>query len=383
MKEVAIFFVYAGVSTILFLIVLLLNRLKEKVANKILVIILCALFFLFLSFGVQFINKGYINHLFLSLGTITPYLLGPSIYFYVNAIYKNSFNTNSFLKHCIPFIIILLLFSIPSVLFLKHVTEAGINSLLIGSVIIALGMPYLLFYLIQSYKAVKKYKEEIKHNYSSFKNIDLKWLLLWIKGFILFFIIDLLSGIFIYSSHEINYGMFFNIIYLAFLIFYIGYFGLNQPHIFLLATSTPLEQTKVSKHKEIKTNLNSALDCDSSETIKIKTTLNTLFEEEHIFKNQQISLKELAELLNITDKRLSAILNTCLHTNFYEYVNKKRIAHFKKLVEEGNSENLTLLALAFDAGFNSKATFNRVFKLYEGVTPLQYKKSLIKRSQSV
>ena len=61
-------------------------------------------------------------------------------------------------------------------------------------------------------------------------------------------------------------------------------------------------------------------------------------------------------------------------------MNAYRIDYFKNRVKKVDAENLTLLAVAYDSGFNSKATFNRIFKQQEGVTPLQFKRKIEKKS---
>lgn len=377
MKEIATFFLYTGISTLLFLIVLLITRLKEKPANKILIIILCCLLLLFLTYGLSYLKYDNLSPTIVTFGILSYYLLGPSILYYINSIYNNTFKFFRFLKNSVPFIIVVLIYSVSFFFFTKDVQKISSNALLlIGGIFIILGTLYFLYFLILCYKSIKKIRIQIKNNYASLKNIDLKWLSIWGKGFLLFIFIDFISGILILYYPVIEDIIFINFIYLTFLIFYIGYYGLNQPQIFLLPTTIEPKKSDAIIKKQLQSTV--ILDCDSLEVQKIKVTLENLFLKKQIFKNQQLSLKELALLLNISDKKLSTILNTCLHTNFYEYVNRKRIAHFKELIKKEDSEKLTLLAIAYDAGFNSKATFNRVFKQLEGVTPFQFKNSLNK-----
>ncbi len=377
MKEIATFFLYTGISTLLFLIVLLVTRLKEKPTNKILIVILSCLLLLFLTYGISYFKNDYLSSTISYFGILSYYLLGPSILFYINSIYSSTFKAFQFFKNSIPFIVVILVYTITFFFSTKETQEINNSTLLlIGSILIILGIFYFFFFLILCYKSIKKIRIQIKDNYASLKDIDLKWLSIWVKGFLLFILIDFFSAIFILYYPVIEDIIFINLIYLTLLIFYIGYYGLNQPKIFLLPTTIEPQKSNAIIKSQIQSTI--TLDCDSLEVQKIKVTLENLFFEKQIFKNQQLSLKELALLLNISDKKLSTILNTCLHSNFYEYVNRKRIVHFKKLIKKEGSEKLTLLAIAYDAGFNSKATFNRVFKQLEGVTPLQFKNSLNK-----
>ena len=58
--------------------------------------------------------------------------------------------------------------------------------------------------------------------------------------------------------------------------------------------------------------------------------------------------------------------------NFNDFVNEKRVASVIQMMEKGEHANLNLLGIGLDCGFNSKATFNRAFKKYTGLTPNQY-----------
>ncbi|WP_158594504.1 AraC family transcriptional regulator [Aquimarina sp. AD1] len=126
----------------------------------------------------------------------------------------------------------------------------------------------------------------------------------------------------------------------------------------------------------------SFFNCESEELLNLKTQLQIKFSEEKLFKEQDLSLKKTADILNVSDKKLSHLLNICMDSNFYEYVNTYRVSYFKEQLELGVAEKLTLLSIAFDSGFNSKATFNRVFKQQVGMTPIKFKKQLEKKSQS-
>ncbi|MEM6803057.1 MAG: helix-turn-helix domain-containing protein, partial [Bacteroidota bacterium] len=83
--------------------------------------------------------------------------------------------------------------------------------------------------------------------------------------------------------------------------------------------------------------------------------------------------------LDTTDKKLSYLLNQQLATNFYEYINKHRIAHFKQALSDKKNSNYSLLGLAYDAGFKSKSSFYRIFKKETGMSPSAYLKKIQKK----
>ncbi len=95
------------------------------------------------------------------------------------------------------------------------------------------------------------------------------------------------------------------------------------------------------------------------------------------FLDAKLSLHQLAEQLTISPHTLSRIINTGYEKNFSDFVNHYRVEEFKRLLKETDATNWTLLAIAFEAGFNSKTTFNTVFKKTTGMTPDAYRKQIV------
>jgi AraC-like DNA-binding protein len=93
------------------------------------------------------------------------------------------------------------------------------------------------------------------------------------------------------------------------------------------------------------------------------------FEKEKSFLNPELTLSELATKLNTNTSVLSAVINTGFGKNFNDFVNEYRVNEFKRRAAAPDSKHLTLLAIAFDCGFNSKATFNRAFKKVTDLSP--------------
>ena len=89
------------------------------------------------------------------------------------------------------------------------------------------------------------------------------------------------------------------------------------------------------------------------------------------FLEPELRLAELAKRLGTTDKSLSGAINACANQNFNDYVNRWRCAYLVERLQEGGHHERTLLALALDAGFNSKSTFNRAFRKCYGCSPVE------------
>lgn len=100
--------------------------------------------------------------------------------------------------------------------------------------------------------------------------------------------------------------------------------------------------------------------------------IKTLFEQDKIFMQPKLSIKETAKQLRITPRRLSELINAYHQEDFRKFVNRYRIQEVVQKVEEGQLENKTLLALALEAGFNSKSSFNQSFKDTTGHSPSQF-----------
>ncbi len=100
--------------------------------------------------------------------------------------------------------------------------------------------------------------------------------------------------------------------------------------------------------------------------------LNQCMAERDPFKNQELNLRSLADEIHLHPNKLSWLLNQSLGKNFNDYVNGYRLEAFKKMALDPVNKHLTLLGLAYDAGFKSKSTFNDYFRKQEGVTPKEW-----------
>jgi AraC-like DNA-binding protein len=101
--------------------------------------------------------------------------------------------------------------------------------------------------------------------------------------------------------------------------------------------------------------------------------LNYLFQVEKIYRNSRLSLNSLAERLSLQHYQLSGIINGRMGRTFTEFVADFRVAEVKKRLSDPG-ETANILDIAFDAGFGTKAAFNRIFKDRTGLTPSEFKK---------
>jgi AraC-like DNA-binding protein len=94
------------------------------------------------------------------------------------------------------------------------------------------------------------------------------------------------------------------------------------------------------------------------------------------YLSPDLTLSALSSGMNVSEEYLSGILNNQLNRNFFDFVNQYRVEEFKTQCRDPKNDTYTLIGLAYDCGFNSKATFNRVFKKVTNLTPGEFKQSV-------
>ena len=104
--------------------------------------------------------------------------------------------------------------------------------------------------------------------------------------------------------------------------------------------------------------------------------LDRLFETDGIHTDPELSLSGLADRLGVSSVTVSEYLKSHRNTSFYDLLNHHRVREFKQRLADPKYGHLSLLGLAYEAGFGSKATFNRAFKKVEGVTPGAYRRRM-------
>jgi len=100
-----------------------------------------------------------------------------------------------------------------------------------------------------------------------------------------------------------------------------------------------------------------------------------LLEEERPYLQSRLTLQELASKLDLPAYQLSQLINREFGQNFFELINHYRVEEVKKKLADPAFQHLTYLGIALESGFNSKASFNRIFKKMTGKTPNEYRKS--------
>ena len=103
--------------------------------------------------------------------------------------------------------------------------------------------------------------------------------------------------------------------------------------------------------------------------------LTHAMEEDRLYLNPQLSLDLLATSTGLAPKTVSAVLNQHLQKNFTEFINEYRVRAVQERIVSGQDHHLTIAGIAQECGFNSQATFQRLFKQYTGQTPSAFRKT--------
>lgn len=100
--------------------------------------------------------------------------------------------------------------------------------------------------------------------------------------------------------------------------------------------------------------------------------LEKVLAEKKLYLNPNLTRANLAEELGVSEVYISSLLNEGMSISFYELINRYRVEEAIRLIQNGKLNQFTVEALAKEAGFRSKSTFNKAFKQLTGTTPTRY-----------
>ena len=228
-------------------------------------------------------------------------------------------------------------------------------------------------YSVLAYRKIADYQKFINENFAYEDEISLQWLRFLILGFMAIFLLVGIAFVLQFGL-EIDFGIktdFVLYILVVLFIFSIGFLGIRYQGIFTekAALSQNIVEAKPSEYKK------SGLKTPEAELLHSQMLL--LMDEKKPFLEPKLTLGQLAELLGTSTNNLSQVINQYEEKNFYDFINGYRVKEFIRQASSSKNKNLNLLGIALDSGFNSKSSFNQVFKKITGETPSNYLKSVI------
>lgn len=303
-----------------------------------------------------------------------PLLHGPLLYLYV--LFSLQADRDFTLKDYLHFapLVGFYIYMIPFFFFYTQQQKVMLNNGLIDdfSVFIALSLVAFLIsgvgYSIASYRLLNRYRNLTDQNFAYRKPIDLNWLKHFIWGMGSIFIVAIILSALQEWVH-FNFGFNTDIIFYALIIlfiFYLGYSGIMYQGIFSTGRKVdPLVMPPAAGEYK-----NSGLK--EADALRYHQQLTEIMTKEKPYLDPKLSLNTLTEYLEISPNHLSQIINQYEEKNFYDYINEHRVQEFKKRALKPENRNYSILGIAHDSGFNSKSSFNQVFKKIVGKTPSQY-----------
>ena len=148
------------------------------------------------------------------------------------------------------------------------------------------------------------------------------------------------------------------------------FFGINQSVIYKFEKEKSLPFSGESDKKYKRSTL------DESQIDEINSKVYSYLQSKKPYLNSEYSLQMMADDLSISRQNLSQVINTGQKKNFYKLINEFRVNEVKEKLSDSSFSYYSILGIAFECGFNSKTSFNRIFKEETGFTPTAYKKSL-------
>ncbi|WP_411032048.1 helix-turn-helix domain-containing protein [Spongiimicrobium sp. 3-5] len=293
-------------------------------------------------------------------------LIGPAYMFYV----KSTLNRYQFkwtgLLHLLPFILAVLFLSpfyflgtTDKITFLKSLAALPIQILTLETAIFLIAQISLsLAYVAYSVKILKMHQA-----YNTNKSLSKKynWLIKLSNGFFIFWLVDFLAIAVYIAYGEIQQEVYYvTMLSCTVFIVLIVLFAIKNNKIFsqvFLNYSDNRYVTSKMSHSDMVKHLNELIE---------------FMDLNKPYLNSELTLQKLSTVVDKPNYVISQVLNVALGKSFYEFVNEYRYKEVKERLIDPQHENLTILAIAFDCGFNNKNTFNRVFKQLSGITPSQF-----------
>jgi AraC-like DNA-binding protein len=369
--------VYIGFAQSLFAAILVLQKKPLSVADKILAVLLFVIGVLF------FIN---IVEIFYNIpATLWPFTLGFTItvptLLYLYSKYTINEDSQFQMKEALavllpPIIIFLLLFIFIDKQFNGFVEFAEH----LGKLILLRNCAGAFFVInlwvscILTLKNIKTHRKQIDDLYSyKSDKISLSWLQILTIALLVVYNLTIVVTAFENSRIFDDIEIIRKIILLGF-VYIISIWGYKQVQF-----DTTSKQILLNENLD----LSKSTISDKYQKCRIKEEqatqyLNRIIQymnNSEIWKDNELSIAKLSQYTEIPKHYITQILNENLNKNFYTFVNEYRIEHAKKLIKSSECKAWSIIAIAFECGFNSKTAFNNFFKKYTGMTPSEFRKN--------
>ena len=320
------------------------------------------------------------------------YFIGPVIYFYVQSLLNPSFRFGK--KEWLQLV--------PGLLYLLYsVVMVTTDKLVLGDYYFLAsgvdpdfdtwyqltGFVSMLVYFLLAFRYYQLYRKLMVQVISYADSV----LFRWVRNFLLAFLVMLAFRLLFFVLGEIvdlaYKGFWWYFLFFGILFYYIaitGYAnsietkvpfrtsGAGSRHTLLLLPPVSGQQKAITEDAEV-ISVEPVLKKQTDEQLSgWKEKILQQMQVQKAYEDPELSLTTLARELKTNPAVISRTINQGFEQNFNDFVNQFRIDAVKKMLDKGEHKKQTLLGIAFDCGFNSKATFNRAFKKATGLSPKEW-----------
>lgn len=359
-------------------------------------VFLCSLYIApwMLGFAGWYDTQPYRDFLF-----YTPFqhlfFIGPIIFFYTQSLLNPSFRfTKKDILHLIP-----------GIFYLIYIISIAIYDLYIFKDYYfyrdgmdkdfedwyqKLGLLSMLLYFIISLRYYNNYRKLMYQVVSFADSVLFKWIRTYLIAFLLMLILPVVFEISGYFFPELKsyQGSWWFFLSFSIVMYYIAISGYANPtsariafrmsafdkNPLLLSSGNQNENSIEENTIDIE---HETFDETISPEIEMwKSKIELLIQEEKLYQNPELTLTDLSKKLQTNPAIISRTINQGFQMNFNDFINNYRIEAVKEMFKNGKHKKSTILGIAYDCGFNSKATFNRAFKKNTRLSPKEFIESV-------
>jgi len=317
-----------------------------------------------------------------------PLLIGPFLYLYVRS-FKETITWRKAWPHFVLFFVFLILdyAFIPSLLSTYPASRQMPEEILLNPVsnlrigIRILRNVQMIVYYFMALRALTSYQKSIQHIFSEISRINLAWLRWVINGYLFLVISLLVLFYFVFQfpeQFELLVGI--NMAIITPYLYLITIKGLTQATLWQMKANgrkNTIEkeflQAEAIESSKREDKIRSARKQPETITDEVAARILHIMEQDKLYQEADLTLQNLADRLQLPSYQVSQAINDGLNKNFYDLVNSYRVEEAKRLLLDAKNNNFTILSVGFEAGFNSKTTFNTVFKKFTGLTPTEFR----------
>ncbi len=365
-------YLYVGLIGFYIAFVLFLHKRIDQTARLLIGAFVLIHSVFILNIYLSFTNYSFLYPHSLLMSTGFSFLYGPLLYFYFKRVTKGYEFRPRDVIHLVPTLLIILylipIYAMPAASKLELMLaelQPSADGIMEWEyiIIVALKLSSLIFY---GWLIRREFMSSDTRAYHTAPSPN------WMRNVYLIHVAyivcySIYGGLIIYQTNPGGGLYHAQVVSMSLMVLYVGYFASLQPQVF--GSSFPFERQLFTKYR--KSGLTTSLSRE------LRDRLVQLFDQDKIFRENDLNLEGLATRMDTTRHNASQVINEHFRLSFHELVNKYRIEEAKAMLERDAKRNLNIIDIAYEVGYNNKVTFNKAFKKDTQLTPSQYQQQVL------